>query len=60
MEEKDGRCDLHLYEGRPRGFFNRRSEECCVEAVIERDRFLASLGYPKGESTLKNTPETGD
>ncbi|MDA1043638.1 MAG: alpha/beta hydrolase [Verrucomicrobia bacterium] len=60
MEEKGCRCDLHLYEGQPHGFFNYEKKENYTETVIEMDRFLASLGYLKGEPTLQNKPDAGD
>jgi acetyl esterase/lipase len=54
MEQAGSRCDLHLYEGQPHGFFNRRkSEEHFLKTVTEMDRFLESLGYLKGEPTIK-------
>ena len=54
MEEAGSRSDLHLYEGQPHGFFNRRkSEEHFLKTVTEMDRFLESLGYLKGEPTIK-------
>lgn len=56
MKQADRRCDLHLYEGQPHGFFNYRDGKSTYyyQTVIEADRFLASLGYLKGEPTLKN------
>jgi len=59
MEEKGRRCDLHLYEGQPHGFFNYSKKESYTKTVIEMDRFLASLGYLKGEPTLQNKPDAG-
>ena len=54
MKQAGSRCDLHLYEGQPHGFFNRRkSEEHFLKTVTEMDRFLESLGYLKGEPTIK-------
>jgi acetyl esterase/lipase len=54
MEQAGSRSDLHLYEGQPHGFFNRRkSEEHFLKTVTEMDRFLESLGYLKGEPTIK-------
>lgn len=54
MKELGGRCELRLYEGRGHGFFNAtRSKKDYALTVIEMDRFLASLGYLKGEPTLK-------
>ncbi len=54
MEEKDCRCDLHLYKGQPHGFFNYKYKENYTKTVGEMDRFLTSLGYLKGESKLQN------
>jgi acetyl esterase/lipase len=56
MVKSGRRCDLHLYEGQPHGFFNYRKGENTYyyQTVIEADKFLASLGYLKGEPTLKN------
>lgn len=50
MEDLGIRCDLHLYEGMPHGFFNKTKY---TETLIEADRFLTSLGYLSGEPTLK-------
>jgi len=47
------RCDLHLYEGKPHGFFNYGKDESFAVTVIETDRFLASLGYLDDEPTLE-------
>ena len=61
MEANGRRCDLHLYEGQPHGFFNYgRQGDNYTKTVIEMDRFLASLGYLKGEPTLQNKPDAGD
>jgi acetyl esterase/lipase len=46
MEQAGGRCDLHLYEGAEHGFFNVSKY---AETLMETDKFLASLGYLKGE-----------
>lgn len=54
MEDKGRRCDLHLYEGQPHGFFNYDRREYYNKTVIEMDRFLSSLGYLDGEPTLQN------
>lgn len=45
MEEKGCRCDLHLYEGQPHGFFNFKNEEHFNRTVEQMDRFLVSLGF---------------
>jgi len=60
MEESGCRCDLYLYEGQPHGFFNYAKKDNYTKTVIAMDRFLASLGYLKGESTLQNQPDAGD
>ena len=56
MAKSGRRCDLHLYEGQPHGFFNYRDGKNTYyyQTVIEADKFLASLGYLQGEPTLKN------
>lgn len=50
MEELDIRCDLHLYENQPHGFFNEAKYE---ETLLEADKFLTSLGYLSGEPTIE-------
>jgi acetyl esterase/lipase len=50
MEKAGGRCDLQLYKDQPHGFFNKARY---YETLLEADRFLTSLGYLKGEPTLK-------
>ncbi len=60
MEVNGRRCDLHLYEGEPHGFFNYKNTENYTNTVLEMDRFLASLGYLSGEPTLQNEPDPGD
>ncbi len=57
MEEHGRRCDLHLYEGQPHGFFNYNQRDNYLKTVIEMDRFLASLGYLEGEPTLRSEPD---
>lgn len=57
MTDRGVRCDLHLYDGQPHGFFNYSNKNLYTETVIEADRFLASLGYLKGEPTLEKKPE---
>jgi acetyl esterase/lipase len=52
MEEAGGRCELHLYEDQPHGFFNSARY---YETLLEADKFLCSLGYLQGEPTLKKT-----
>ena len=50
MEKAGRRCDLHLYEGQPHGFFNSARY---YETVLETDKFLGSLGYLTGAPTLQ-------
>lgn len=48
MERVGSRCELHLYEGRPHGFFNydRTPDHRDFKDTLEKaDRFLVSLGY---------------
>jgi len=54
MEAAGSRCDLHLYEGQPHGFFNFKKAEGKYyrQTVHEMDKFLASLGYLEGEPTI--------
>lgn len=51
MEKSGVRCDVHLYEGRDHGFFNQEPDKTIT--LIETDRFLTSLGWLKGEPTLR-------
>lgn len=55
MMQAGVRCDLHLYEGQPHGFFNYRDgkKTCYYQTVIEADKFLASLGFLEGPPTLQ-------
>ena len=50
MEEVGARCDLHLYDGQPHGFFNVARY---YETLLEADKFLVSLGFLQGEPTLR-------
>ncbi|UCC97065.1 MAG: alpha/beta hydrolase fold domain-containing protein [Phycisphaerales bacterium] len=56
MTQAGRKSDLHLYEGQPHGFFNYRDgrNTYYYQTVIEADKFLATLGFLKGEPTLKN------
>lgn len=54
MSKAGHRCDLHLYEDQPHSFFNKAKY---YETLLETDKFLASLGYIKGEPTLKKELE---
>ena len=55
MEKVGVRCDAHFYEGQGHGFFNasKGGQKYYLETTIEADKFLASLGWLKGEPTLK-------
>jgi acetyl esterase len=50
METHGVRCDLHIYEGQPHGFFNAAKFH---ETLLEADAFLVSLGYLTGDATLE-------
>jgi len=54
MESVGNRCDTHLYEGQPHGFFNygRDGGRCYRDTVHKMDKFLASLGYLEGEPPI--------
>jgi len=50
------RCEARFYEGQGHGFFNPGrggTDEFYYQTLLETDRFLASLGWLKGEPTLK-------
>ncbi|MFW6146564.1 MAG: alpha/beta hydrolase [Planctomycetota bacterium] len=48
------RCDLAIWPGEGHGFFNyHRSRPCFIATLAEADRFLASLGYLRGEPTVE-------
>jgi len=48
------RSVLHLYEGAAHGFFNKgREGDAYPDTVIKMDDFLNSLGWLKGEPTIK-------
>lgn len=50
MEAVGARCDLHLYEGQPHGFFNdSKGETFFLDTIRKMDAFLAGLGYLEGE-----------
>lgn len=54
MAEVCSRCELHLYEGQPHGFFNFRegNNPYFLQTLTTADRFLASLGYVEGKPVL--------
>lgn len=51
MEKAGVRCDVHFYEGKDHGFFNKDPDKTMT--LIEADKFLTSLGWLKGEPTLQ-------
>jgi dienelactone hydrolase len=51
MTKAGVRCDTHIYEGQPHGFFNQDPYKTAT--LVETDRFLASLGWLKGNPTLE-------
>jgi len=58
METSKRRCDLHLYKDQPHGFFNGPNRggsfnSYYLQTVTAMDKFLASLGYLKGEPTIR-------
>lgn len=63
MKEAGNDCTLYSYEGQGHGFFNygRERNVMFVTTLKQADRFLARLGYLKGEPTLEDpAPDVGD
>ena len=56
MEDVGSRSDLHVYDGRPHGFFNLNKGDGSdyIDTVRKMDAFLADLGFLEGEPTIKN------
>ncbi|MCR9246952.1 MAG: alpha/beta hydrolase [bacterium] len=53
MKTAGCRCDLHLYEGQPHGFFNRqRNAKAYADTIVKSDRFLVELGWLHGEPAI--------
>ena len=53
MKAVGSRCDTHLYEGQPHGFFNKgRRGDHYGATVLEMDKFLISLGWLSGKPTI--------
>lgn len=50
MKKAGVRCDAHLYPDAGHGFFNK--DPYYTLTLIEADKFLASLGWLKGEPTI--------
>lgn len=55
MKRAGNRCELVGFDGQPHAFFNLRGGDTrfFVETMRQADQFLASLGYVKGEPTIK-------
>jgi acetyl esterase/lipase len=61
MKTAGNRCDLKLIEGAKHAFIiagYTAPEPIVVDAICTADRFLASLGFLKGEPTLTTTGES--
>jgi acetyl esterase len=56
MEKVGARCDTHIFPGMGHGFFNK--PPAFDETLILTDRFLASLGWLKGEPTHRPANST--
>ena len=54
MKEAGNRCELVGFEGEGHGFFNygRKDHKYFIQTMRQVDRFLADLGYLKGEPTI--------
>ena len=54
MQDAGNRCTLHTYDDQGHGFFNygRGKNAMFIATVEAADRFLAELGYVKGEPTV--------
>lgn len=55
MEAAGVKCEVHIYEGMPHGFFNygKYDGKPYYETVLASDRFLRSLGWLQGEATIE-------
>jgi len=55
MKTAGRRCVLDLYDGASHGFFNygRNGNEAFLKTLTSADKFLTSLGYLNGESTVE-------
>jgi acetyl esterase len=53
MEQAGSRCETHVYPGMTHGFFN--SNPSLGLTMKETDRFLASLGWLKGEPAVETS-----
>ena len=54
LKDAGQKCVVKIFEGQPHGFFNygRSGNKYYYETVTAADRFLAKLGWLKGEPTL--------
>ncbi len=59
MTQAGRRCDLHLYEGQPHGFFNYRdgANTYYYQTVIAMAKFLTSLGYLESPPAMTDPTE---
>ena len=54
MQGVGSRSELHLYKDAPHGFFNKgKKGNHYPDTIAKMDKFLASLGWLKGEPTVK-------
>ena len=54
MEAVGNRCDLILYKDQGHAFFAKKPIKYFIETTHEIDKFLVSLGYLNGNSTINN------
>jgi acetyl esterase/lipase len=63
MQKAGNKCELYGYDDQGHGFFNygRARNEMFVATLKQADKFLAELGYLKGEPTLEEpAPDVGE
>ena len=53
MKSHGNRCDVVFYEGQGHAFFAKPPIKYFIETTDEIDRFLVSLGYLEGQSTIR-------
>ena len=54
MKSVGSRSELHLYKDAPHGFFNKgKKGNHYPDTIAKMDKFLTSLGWLKGEPTVK-------
>ncbi|HEY1049874.1 MAG TPA: alpha/beta hydrolase [Prosthecobacter sp.] len=53
MDKAGVRCEAHFYDKQGHGFFNTKNPEFYYKTLLATDKFLTSLGWLKGEATLK-------